>query len=177
MKFSILAGMAMMTAPIAANAVPFAGHGAQDTPTSTAPTGMVPQTAPTTPATPPAPVDPSTTQTSPAPVTPASPPVTSDQNPQTAAPAQPAATGNQIATLVDQRFPTYDKDGNGALSKTEFTDWMLELRKASDPSVKPGDPATKAWMTQAFTQADTDKSGSVSKDEMTRFLTQAQKAS
>jgi Ca2+-binding EF-hand superfamily protein len=119
-------------------------------------------------------------QTTPAPTDPAAPAPNAQAAP--AAPADPATAaaqpapangGDQVAAVVGKEFPTYDKDANGSLSKTEFTAWMLALKSASDPSVKAEDPKTKTWMTQAFTQADTDKSKSVSKDELTNFLSQA----
>lgn len=90
----------------------------------------------------------------------------------TASAAQPA----QIAQVVDQEFGTYDKDGDGALSKTEFAAWMDKL-KASTPDAKPM-PAAKqtAWNNAAFKQADADKSTKVDKAELTGFLSGSAKA-
>jgi Ca2+-binding EF-hand superfamily protein len=94
---------------------------------------------------------------------------------QATAAAQPSG-GDQVAAVVTKEFPTYDKNSDGTLSKTEFSAWMLALKSASDPSTKADDPKTKTWMTQAFAQADSDKSKSVSKDELTNFLAQASKS-
>ena len=87
-----------------------------------------------------------------------------------------AAQPSQIAQVVDQEFATYDKDGDGALNKTEFAAWMDKL-KASTPDAKPM-PAAKqtAWNTAAFKQADADKSATVDKAELTGFLSGSAKA-
>jgi len=87
-----------------------------------------------------------------------------------------AAQPSQIAQVVDQEFASYDKDGDGALSKTEFAAWMDKL-KASTPDAKPM-PAAKqtAWNNAAFKQADADKSAKVDKAELTGFLSGSAKA-
>lgn len=87
-----------------------------------------------------------------------------------------AAQPSQIAQVVDQEFATYDKDGDGALNKTEFAAWMDKL-KASTPDAKPM-PAAKqtAWNNAAFKQADADKSAKVDKTELTGFLSGSAKA-
>ncbi|SOB88192.1 hypothetical protein SAMN06297144_3337 [Sphingomonas guangdongensis] len=96
------------------------------------------------------------------------------------APAAPAQTGaavtgaSQIAQVVDTEFPTYDKNADSNLDKTEFGAWMVALKSASDPSTKATDPATKTWVNGAFASADTDKSKSVSKTELTTYLSQGQ---
>jgi hypothetical protein len=97
---------------------------------------------------------------------------TPDQMTQATDPAQPAATTGQVAQAVDQSFPTYDADGDGTLSETEFAAWMTELRTASDPSVKAGSAEMTAWAGKAFAAADTDKNTTLSKGEVTAFLSQ-----
>ena len=94
-----------------------------------------------------------------------------------AVPMQPAAreqpaTGSQVAQVVDTEFPTYDKNGDGKLSATEFGGWMVALKSKTDPSTKPDAPETKKWVSAAFAQADTDKSKSLTKTEVTSFLSQ-----
>lgn len=80
---------------------------------------------------------------------------------------QPAA-GDQVASIVDSEFGTYDKDTNGTLSKAEFASWMDTLKaKAPNAASQPADPK---WNDAAFAQADTDKSTSVTKQELTGFL-------
>lgn len=86
--------------------------------------------------------------------------------------AQPAS-GAQVAEVVGTEFPTYDKDGDGALSAKEFGAWMVTLKTASDPSTKATAPATRTWIAQAFAQADADKNKKVSKGELTTFLSAA----
>lgn len=95
-----------------------------------------------------------------------------DAAPQAADPASatPAPATEQVASAVDQQFATYDKNGDGKLSKAEFGEWMVTLKTASDPATKATSPATKAWVTAAFAQADTDKNGVLSKTEVTGFL-------
>jgi hypothetical protein len=88
--------------------------------------------------------------------------------------AEPKAGGDQVASVVDQEFPSYDKDGDGKLSQAEFAAWMVTLKTASDPSTKADAPATKTWVNAAFAQADTDKSKSLTKTELTGFLSQGQ---
>jgi Ca2+-binding EF-hand superfamily protein len=90
---------------------------------------------------------------------------------QPAAREQPA-TGGQVAQVVDTEFPTYDKNGDGKLSATEFGGWMVALKSKTDPSTKPDAPETKKWVSAAFAQADTDKSKSLTKTEVTSFLSQ-----
>ena len=88
---------------------------------------------------------------------------------QTAA-AQPAAQPGGVAGVVDSEWASYDTNGDGKLSETEFAAWMNKLKSASDTSFKPDAPATKAWNQAAFAQADKDKSKSVTKAELTKFL-------
>lgn len=114
-------------------------------------------------ATPPA-ADPNTaTQSAPAEQAQASP-----------APASPAASpADQVASVVNTEFPSYDKNSDGNLDKTEFGSWMVALKTASDPSTKATDPATTKWVDGAFASADSDKSKAVSKDELTSYLSGA----
>ena len=75
---------------------------------------------------------------------------------------------------MDSQWATYDKDGNGSLSKAEFSEWMVALKAQTDPSAKAESADTKKWVGTAFAQADTDKSKSLSKSEVTGFLTAGQ---
>lgn len=95
----------------------------------------------------------------------------------TPAPAQDSATqpqpagASQVAQVIEADFPSYDKDGNGELSKEEFSAWMLKLRAASaQPGAAAPETELTAWAGAAFAQADSDKSQSVSKGELTTFL-------
>jgi hypothetical protein len=126
-----------------------------------------PATTAITPAAP-TPTDPM----APAPDAQAAAPAPADPATAAATPA-PAPAGPQVADVVGKEFPTYDKNGDGSLSRSEFSTWMLALKKTSDPTVKD-DAANKTWTKDAFAQADTDKSKSVSKDELTNFLAQGQ---
>jgi len=99
-------------------------------------------------------------------------PAPAAQDATAAAPAatQPATTVSQVAQVVQTEFPGYDKDKSGALSKTEFSEWMGALRKASDATFNPASPEATSWSNQAFAAADTDKNGAVSQAELTAFL-------
>jgi len=121
------------------------------------------QTAPASPA-----------QTSPAtdPLTQTSPTTTPDSQAPTTQ-AAPVTGAQQIAQVIDSEFPTYDKDADGNLDKTEFGAWMVALKTASDPTTKADDPATSAWVNGAFASADTDKSALVSKGELTAYLSKS----
>ena len=72
--------------------------------------------------------------------------------------------------MINSEFPSYDKNADGNLDKAEFGTWMVALKTASDPSTKPGDPATQTWVNGAFASADTDKSNVVTKEELTTYL-------
>jgi hypothetical protein len=91
-----------------------------------------------------------------------------------AAAAQPAS-GDAVAQAVDQQFASYDKDGNGTLSKTEFGDWMVALKSQSDPTTKADNATTKQWVGAAFAQADKNKSQTLTKTEVVGFLAAASK--
>ena len=95
-------------------------------------------------------------------------PASSTPAPDAAAPA-PASDPKAI---IASEFPTYDKDGNGALARTEFEMWMTALKeKSGDKAMKPADKS--AWLKTAFTSADKDKSKGVSLSELTDYLTAA----
>ena len=102
-------------------------------------------------------------------------PATTAAQSTTATPAagETVTGASAVAQVVESEFPTYDKDANGALSKTEFGAWMVALKTASDPSTKAASAATKTWVGQSFTAADADKSASVSKAELAGFLGKA----
>ena len=130
-----------------------------------------PTTAPTAQAAPAAPVD----QAAPADqATPMDSTTATTAPAETAAAAAQPATGDQVTSIVDAEFASYDKDGNGDLNKTEFAAWMDALKaKAPGGAGKPGDAK---WNDAAFAQADKDKSTSVSKQELTGFLGSPAKA-
>lgn len=139
-----------------------------------------PQASPVTQAAPvqseaPAPTDPSVAASAQAaPTATAQAPAQTTGEPATQTAQQPAAGGTQVAQVVDTEFATYDKDKNGVLSKAEFSDWMVALKTASDPSTKAEAASTKTWVGQAFASADKDRSKTVSKTELTGFLSQGQ---
>ncbi len=154
LKYALLGAAMAMTAPALA----------QTAPTTSPDTAMPTQTAPTTVG--------ATPQTSPAPGDPMQQaPATSPAPAETA--AQPAAGADQVASVVDSQFGTYDKDANGTLSATEFGAWMVALKSQTDPATDANSPATRKWNQAAFAQADKDKSKSLSKTEVTGFLAPA----
>ncbi len=109
------------------------------------------------------------------PVAPQTAPVPTDNAPQSAPTqtATPQAAADKVAQVIESEFPTYDKDGNGALSKAEFGAWMATLR-ANDPAAKPGSAVLKKWVDQAFARTDSDQSKSLSKAELAIFLAKGQ---
>lgn len=148
LKMIMLAGTMTMSAPALAQTATPMGSTAQ----ATAPTRAVPATTAAGAQT--APMDQSAAQ-----------PAAQDAG------ATPAATPSQsqVAQVVDQQFGTYDKDGNGSLSKAEFAAWMTALK--AQANAKAATPAEEtAWNDAAFRQADGDKSATVSKTELTGFL-------
>lgn len=145
MRYAILAGAMLATAPAMAQDAPAAPQQANPAPTTPAP---APEPAMPAPADQAAPV--------------AQP-----------APAAPQSTADKVAQVVEAQFPTYDADANGSLSKAEFGTWMASLR-ANDPAAKPGSAELKKWTEQAFAQTDTDKSKSVTKAELEAFLVKGQ---
>lgn len=94
---------------------------------------------------------------------------TAQQQPAPQSGQQPA-NATQIAAVVDQGFPTYDKDADGSLKAEEFNSWMVALRSASEPAFKGESAADKEWLGRALAQADADKSGGVNKEELKTFL-------
>lgn len=155
LKYALLSGVMIMSAPVFAQGV---------------------QTTPATP---------QTTQSAPATTDPVLPVQPAPPTPQSAVPADSAVvptaesavaaqptTGTQVAQVVSQEFSSYDKDGDGVLSAKEFDSWMIALKSASDPSTKATSPATKSWLNKAFAQADTDKNKKISQSELTGFLSQ-----
>lgn len=90
----------------------------------------------------------------------------------TTAQAQQPASGDQVSTIINAEFASYDKDANGTLDKAEFAAWMDAL-KAKAPNPQPSDAK---WNDAAFAQADTDKSASLTKAELTGFLGSSAKA-
>lgn len=92
---------------------------------------------------------------------------------QTSQPAPQPATATQIAQIVDQGFPTYDKDADGILKREEFGAWMIALRSATEPGFTGESAAERQWITNAHATADADKSGGVTVAELKTFLTPA----
>ncbi len=127
----------------------------------------------TAPAAPVAAQDGATTATAPAQAAPAAQPDPATQTAQATAEAGQPASGDQIAQIVEAEFPKYDKDGKGQLTESQFGEWMVALRSASEPGASADKPEVKAWVKQAFAQADKDKSKAVSKAELTSFLSQS----
>ncbi|KQN29271.1 calcium-binding protein [Sphingomonas sp. Leaf38] len=147
LKYAMLAGAALVAAPVLAQA------------TATAPQTSAPAGAATGQANP-----------SGAMASPQGP--TTDAVPMQSTAREQPATGSQVAQVVDTEFPTYDKNGDGKLSAVEFGGWMVALKSKTDPSTSPDAPGTKKWVSAAFAQADADKNKSLTKTEVTRFLTQ-----
>ena len=171
LKYALLGATMAITAPALA----------QTTATTPAADAATAQTAPTT-----APTDaaaPGTTAPMAQSAPTAQPAPTTGSAPMGAAPAaqtadaapaaEPAAPAEQVASVVDKEFGTYDKDTNGNLSEAEFGTWMVALKSQTDPTTDANAAATKSWNKAAFAQADADKSKSVSKTELAGFLAPA----
>lgn len=182
LKSILLAGAVMISAPVLAQETP-----AQET-TPPAQEQATPPAAeePAAPAETPAPAEqPAETAQQPQEATPAEQPAQTAQEPAPATeqPAQTAqqpaqsgqqpANATQIAQVVDQGFPTYDKDADGSLKAEEFNSWMVALRSASEPAFNGQSAADKDWLTRALAAADADKSGGVNKEELKTFLAPA----
>lgn len=96
-----------------------------------------------------------------------------------AAPAQatPADTNAQVQKLVKAELPKYDTDKSGALSETEFTAWVMELRskaEAGDPNAPKADAAAKAeWAKAAFAKADANQDKKADAGEVAAFFAAA----
>jgi outer membrane biosynthesis protein TonB len=176
LKHIFLASTVAFAAPaFAQEAPPSDPATVQQTPAAPAPES-VPAPAPVTEATPPAEAAPAETAQAPAPAQEAAPVAETAQAPAPAqqptqqAQAQPANDPVQVAQVVGNEFRTYDKDANGSLNQAEFGNWMVTLRKASEPSFDGASPAGVTWVGQAFAAADADKDAGVSQSELTRFL-------
>ena len=85
-------------------------------------------------------------------------------------PAATPAGSDQVASIVDSEFPTYDKDGSGSLNKAEFAAWMNALKAKAAADGAPAAKPDVKWNEAAFKQADADQSKSVSKEELAGFL-------
>lgn len=135
---------------------------AQEAPSTAVPAQEIQPTEPVQSADPAQPAAPQEGQTAPA---------AEAAQAQPAPAQQPATSASQVATVVNAEFPKFDKDADGALDKAEFSEWMIALRKASEPAFQPDSAEAAAWNDKAFTQADIDKSASVNATELTVFLT------
>lgn len=155
LKYALLAGVIAIAAPAVAQVQSNTAPQADDAQT------QVPQGAPVTDpqAVPATPMDSAT-----APVADATQSAT----------AEPATGADQVATVVQTEFPTYDANKDGKLEKTEFASWMVKLKQASDPKATASSAETKSWVNAAFAQADKDKSQSVTQPELVGFLSQGQ---
>lgn len=160
LKYALLAGVMTIASPALAQQT--TNTAPTQATTQTAPQTQAPAGSPVTDAQPAAtPMDSATAATAPADAT------------QTAT-AQPATGADQVASVVETEFPTYDANKDGKLEKAEFASWMVKLKQASDPKATATDAKTKSWVNSAFAQADKDKSKSVSKPELIGFLSQGQ---
>jgi hypothetical protein len=91
---------------------------------------------------------------------------------QTPAPADPAAaTPSDPASILKNEFPAYDKDGNGELSKTEFSAWLTALKAAAPQKTAMTPDQESKWLDKSFSDADSDKTKSVNLAELTTYLT------
>jgi hypothetical protein len=90
----------------------------------------------------------------------------------TTAPAPTAVTTpSDPKELIASEFPTYDKNADSSLDKTEFAAWMGAL-KAKTNAKPMGTAEMTKWSDGAFATADKDKSKSVSLAELQSYLTQ-----
>lgn len=150
----------------------------QEQPAPTESTEPVPQEAPApvpqeAPAPAPQPEAEVTPESTPAPAPTPTPTPEPQAQAQTSQPAQQSANAAQIAQIVDQGFPTYDKDADGNLTGEEFGAWMVALRSATEPAFTGESAADKEWLTRALAAADADKSGGVTNPELKTFLAPA----
>ena len=90
-----------------------------------------------------------------------------------AAQEKPLPSGPALAAVVEQAFPAHDTNGDGKLSRAEFTAWMVALKARSDPTATPASRKTRAWVASAFALADKDRSAGVTKAELTGLLERA----
>ncbi len=87
-------------------------------------------------------------------------------------PAAPTTvtTPTDPKALIASEFPTYDKNADGNLDKTEFAAWMGALKAKT--GAKPMSAAeTTKWTDGAFTTADADRSKTVTLVELQNYLT------
>ncbi len=89
---------------------------------------------------------------------------------ETATPPAAAETPSDPKAIIAAEFPTYDKDGSGALDVTEFSSWMVALKEKSGAAPMKASEKT-AWLKGAFATADADKNKAVSQTELTTYLT------
>ncbi len=157
LKYALLAGVMTIAAPALAQAQ------TNTAPQATTAPAQVPDGSPV--------ADP---QASPATPMDSAPVTTTDGTPTQSAATEPAAGGDQVATVVQTEFPTYDANKDGKLEKTEFASWMVKLKQASDPKASATSAETKSWVNAAFAQADKDKDKSVTQPELVGFLGQGQ---
>lgn len=162
LKYVLLASAMTMAAPAVAQQSASMPQGAPATAASQPGTAAQPaNTAQVAPATPTA--DPATGT----PATPAQTAQTAQTEPTTQGTNEP----DQVSAILDNEFPTYDKDQSGTLDKVEFASWMDALKAKANPGDKPD----KAWNTAAFKKADADKSAGISKTELATFLSSGTK--
>ncbi|GEM73348.1 EF-hand domain-containing protein [Sphingomonas aquatilis] len=165
LKYALLAGVMTIASPALAQQT--TNTAPTQATTQTAPQSQAPAGSPVTDAQPAAtPMDSATAAAAPADAT-----QTAAAQPAT---TQPATGADQVASVVETEFPTYDANKDGKLEKAEFASWMVKLKQASDPKATATDAKTKSWVNSAFAQADKDKSKSVSKPELIGFLSQGQ---
>lgn len=165
LKYALLAGVMTVASPALAQQT--TNTAPTQATTQTAPQSQAPAGSPLTDAQPAAtPMDSATAAAAPADAT-----QTAAAQPAT---TQPATGADQVASVVETEFPTYDANKDGKLEKAEFASWMVKLKQASDPKATATDAKTKSWVNSAFAQADKDKSKSVSKPELIGFLSQGQ---
>lgn len=157
LKYALLAGVMTIAAPALAQTQ------ANTAPQTTTAPAQVPDGSPVT--------DP---QASPAAPMDSAPVTTTDGTATQSAATEPAEGGDQVATVVQTEFPTYDANKDGKLEKTEFASWMVKLKQASDPKASATSAETKSWINAAFAQADKDKDKSVTQPELVGFLSQGQ---
>lgn len=165
LKYALLAGVMTVASPALAQQT--TNTAPPQATTQTAPQAQAPAGSPVTDAQPAAtPMDSATAAAAPTDAT-----QTAAAQPAT---TQPATGADQVASVVETEFPTYDANKDGKLEKAEFASWMVKLKQASDPKATATDAKTKSWVNSAFAQADKDKSKSVSKPELIGFLSQGQ---
>src|SRR5690606_36478816 len=69
--------------------------------------------------------------------------------------AQPqAAQPTDVASIAAAEFPSYDGDGDGQLTKEEFSTWLIALRTKSTPAGQPApsQDELQSWAGTAFAQ-------------------------